>query len=50
LKRLVESGEKLSQNSGKDKIMGYMKEAAFMILDSNAARIFEEGMDDGEQD
>ncbi len=50
LKRLVESGEKLSQNSGKDKIMGYMKEAAFMILDSNAARIFEEGMEDGEQD
>jgi MoxR-like ATPase len=50
LKRLVESGEKLSQNSGNDKIMGYMKEAAFMILDSNAARIFEEGMDDGEQD
>jgi len=50
LKRLVESGEKLSQNSGKDKIMGYMKDAAFMILDSNAARIFEEGMEDGEQD
>jgi MoxR-like ATPase len=50
LKMLVESGEKLSQNSGKDKIMGYMKDAAFMILDSNAARIFEEGMDDGEQD
>jgi MoxR-like ATPase len=50
LKRLVESGEKLSQNSGNDKIMGYMKEAAFMILDSNAARIFEEGMEDGEQD
>jgi hypothetical protein len=50
LKRLVESGEKLSQNSRTDRVMGYMKDAAFMILDSDAARIFEEGMDDGEQD
>ena len=50
LKRLVESGEPLTGNSRSDRIMGYMKEAASMILDSNAARIFEEGMDDGEED
>ena len=50
LKRMVESGEKLSRESRKERIMGYMRDAAFMILDANAARIFEEGMDDGEQD
>ena len=50
MKRMVESGEKLSRESRKKRIMGYMRDAAFMILDANAARIFEEGMDDGEQD
>ena len=50
LKRFVESGGRLSENSRKDRIMDYMKEAASMILDANAARIFEEGIDDGEQD
>lgn len=50
LKRLVERGEPLTGNSQSDRVMGYMKEAASMILDSNAARIFKEGMDDGEED
>ena len=50
LKRLAESGEPLTSNSRRERTMGYMKDAAFMILDSNAARIFEEGMDDGEED
>lgn len=50
LKRLAESGEKLSRKARKERIMGYMRDAAFMILDSNAARIFEEGMENGEQD
>ena len=50
MKRLVESGERLTQNGRKERIMKYMKDAAFMILDSNAAHIFEEGMTDDEED
>ena len=48
LKRLVESGERLTLESRRDRTAQYMKEAAGMILDANAARYFR-GMVDGEE-
>jgi len=47
LKRLVESGERLTLERRRERIAQYMKEAAGMILDANAARYFR-GMIDGE--
>ncbi|MDY7037174.1 MAG: MoxR family ATPase [Thermodesulfobacteriota bacterium] len=49
LKRLVESGEHLTSTGQRMRITEYMREAAFMILDSVAAQYFEEIInDDGE--
>lgn len=45
LKRLVESGERLSLEQRNERIVDYMKEAAAMILDVNAARYFSESLD-----
>jgi len=50
LKRLVESGERLTSTGRKERIMGYMKEAASMILDYTAAQYFEEIVDDLEEE
>ena len=46
LKRLVESGERLTINGRKNRVEEYMKEAASMILDSTAAQYFSDMMDD----
>lgn len=46
IKRLVESGERLSSDERKEKISFYMKEAASMILDATAAEYFGEIVDD----
>jgi len=46
LKRLVKSGEKLSTASRSERIAGFMKEAASMILAPSAARYFEEMIDE----
>jgi len=53
LKRLVESGERLTSIGRKMRVAGYMKEAASMILDLTAAQYFEEiidGYDDEEEE
>jgi MoxR-like ATPase len=50
LKRLVEKGERLTIEERKAKVVEYMKEAASMILDQNAARYFAESLDAGEDD
>jgi len=51
LKRLVEKGERLTSEERKTKVVDYMKEAASMILDQNAARYFSESLDaDGHED
>lgn len=49
LKRLVESGEKMTATRRRARIGQYMKEAADMILDPNAAQYFRELFDDGEE-
>lgn len=46
LKRLVESGERLTSTARKKRTLEYMKEAASMILDSTAAFYFEDMLDD----
>jgi MoxR-like ATPase len=46
MKRLVERGERLTEAGRKRKIEGYMKEAAFMILDATAAQYFGELLDE----
>lgn len=46
LKRLVESGERLTITERKNRVEEYMKEAASMILDSTAAQYFSDMMDD----
>jgi MoxR-like ATPase len=46
LKRLVESGERLSQAERKAKTVEYLKDAASMILDPTAAEYFIEVVDD----
>jgi MoxR-like ATPase len=53
LKRLVERGERLTFQERTERIVQYMKEAAAMILDPNAAQYFKETVDsrdDEEQD
>jgi MoxR-like ATPase len=45
LKRLVEKGERLTLEQRNARIVDYMKEAATMILDPNAARYFSESLD-----
>jgi MoxR-like ATPase len=45
LKRLVEKGERLTSEERKARVVDYMKEAASMILDQNAARYFAESLD-----
>jgi MoxR-like ATPase len=45
LKRLVERGERLTLEQRNERIVDYMKEAATMILDANAARYFSESLD-----
>lgn len=42
LKRLVNSGERLTSTDRRRRIAAYMKEAAFMVLDANAAEYFED--------
>ena len=42
LKRLVERGERLTSMGRRKKILDYMREAAYMILDSTAAHYFQE--------
>lgn len=42
LKRLVEKGEKLTSGGRRERIVEYMKEAATLILDANAAQFFED--------
>lgn len=50
LKRLVERGERLTLAQRNERIVGYMKEAATMILDPNAARYFSESLDAGDDE
>jgi MoxR-like ATPase len=51
LKRLVERGERLTFQARTERIIQYMKEAAAMILDPNAAQYFKDTVDsrDGEE-
>jgi len=46
LKRLVESGERMSSEIRKNRILAYMKESAAMILDPIAAEYFKSAMED----
>lgn len=46
LKRLVERGERLTDGGRRAKVAQYMKEAADMILDPNAAQYFRELIDE----
>ena len=50
LKRLVEKGERLTLEKRNERIVDYMKEAATMILDANAARYFSESLDAEDDD
>jgi MoxR-like ATPase len=50
IKRLVERGERLTLEQRNERIVGYMKEAATMILDPNAARYFSESLDAGDDE
>jgi MoxR-like ATPase len=50
LKRLVESGEKMTTARRRARTSQYMKEAADMILDPNAAQYFRELIDDEEEE
>jgi MoxR-like ATPase len=50
LKRLVESGERLTEGRRRARVSQYMKEAADMILDPNAAQYFRELLDDEEEE
>jgi MoxR-like ATPase len=49
LKRLVESGERMTSEGRKRRVMEYMKESAFMILDPVAAEYFKEDVDDDDE-
>ncbi|MBW1861484.1 MAG: AAA family ATPase [Deltaproteobacteria bacterium] len=46
LKRLVESGERLTSSGRRERIAEYMKESASMILDSVAGQYFDDMMND----
>jgi MoxR-like ATPase len=50
LKRLVESGERLTSTDRKKRVIDYMKEAASMILDSTAAEYFGDMIDDYDEE
>jgi len=50
LKRLVESGEKMTTARRRARMSQYMKESADMILDPNAAQYFRELFDDEEEE
>jgi MoxR-like ATPase len=50
LKRLVERGERLTLEQKNERIVGYMKESAVMILDANAARYFSESLDAADEE
>ena len=50
LKRLVESGERLTTTGQNKRVAEYMKEAAYMILDSTAAEYFGDMMDDEDEE
>ena len=50
IKRLVERGERLTLEQRNERIVGYMKEAATMILDAHAARYFSESLDAGDDE
>jgi MoxR-like ATPase len=50
LKRLVESGERMTAKRRKEMIVLYMKEAAGMILDATAARYFRDMVDEKDRD
>jgi MoxR-like ATPase len=50
LKRLVESGERLTSSARKKRTLAYMREAASMILDSTAAFYFEDMLDDQDEE
>jgi MoxR-like ATPase len=49
LKRLVESGERLTSSARKKRTLEYMREAASMILDATAAFYFEDMLDDQDE-
>lgn len=49
LKRLVESGERMTSEGRKRRVMEYMKESASMILDPVAAEYFKEDVDDDDE-
>jgi MoxR-like ATPase len=48
LKRLVGSGERLTEEAKRHRILSYLKEAASMILDPTALEYFRNILDDGE--
>ena len=50
LKRLVESGKRMTASRRKEMIVNYMKEAAGMILDATAARYFRDMIDEEDRD
>jgi len=50
LKRLVARGERLTLEQRNERIVGYMKESASMILDPNAARYFGESLDAADEE
>jgi MoxR-like ATPase len=50
LKRLVEKGERLTLEQRNARIVDYMREAAAMILDANAASYFSESLDTGDDE
>jgi MoxR-like ATPase len=50
LKRLVESGERLTSQERTERTVQYMKEAATMILDPSSAQYFKETVDSGDDE
>jgi MoxR-like ATPase len=50
LKRLVESGERLTSQGRSERVVEYMKEAASMVLDATAAQYFKDTVDSQDDD
>jgi MoxR-like ATPase len=50
LKRLVESGERLTSQGRSERVVQYMKEAAAMVLDATAAQYFNDTVDSGDDE
>jgi hypothetical protein len=50
LKRLVESGERLTSQGRSERVMEYMKEAAGMVLDATAAQYFKDTVESRDDD